>query len=131
MIRYPYLFGPTKFMILSSIVLFSLAIALGLGIVVLGLRYKRSSLLLAVGHLTFALLGLGFLMNQIFIGPLYKLYNLSALLFFLALFGGLVLLTFRIGKREYRSAPPMSMVAIHAVTGLLALLLLVVGYTKY
>lgn len=118
-------------MILASIVLFCSAVVLGLWLVVLGLRYHRGSLLLAVGHVSFALLGLGLLMRQIFTGPVYKLYNVSALLFFLAVFGGLVLLGLRISKREYRTPPPMFVVVLHAVMGLFALLLLVVGYTKY
>lgn len=118
-------------MILAAIVLFCLAVVLGLCIVVLGLRYRRGSLLLAFGHLSFALLGLGLLGMEVFTGPAYKLYNISALLFFLALFGGLVLLAFRLSKREYRSPPPMFVVVLHAIMGSLALLLLVVGYTKY
>jgi len=80
-------------MILYSIVLFCLAAALGLSIVVLGLRYKRGSLTLALGHAAVAVLALGLLMNQILgDGPSHILYNTAALLFFLTLFGGLVLL---------------------------------------
>lgn len=124
------IYDPEKFMILVAIVLFSLAVVLGLWLVVLGLRYQRGSLVLAVGHVSAALLGLAILANQIFSGPVHKLYNVSALLFVLALFGGLILLALRINTREYRTPPPMFVVSLHAVMALIALLLLVVGYTK-
>ncbi|ODU25917.1 MAG: hypothetical protein ABS93_04250 [Thiobacillus sp. SCN 62-729] len=45
-------------MILAAIVLFCLAVALGLGLVVLGVRYRRGSRALAAVHAGLALLGL-------------------------------------------------------------------------
>ena len=45
-------------MILAAIVLFCLAALLGLGLVVLGVRYRRGSRALAAGHAGVALLGL-------------------------------------------------------------------------
>ena len=59
-------------MILAAIVLFCLALVLGLWLVVLGMRYRRGSLALAAGHAGVALLGLGLLGNQIFAGPVHK-----------------------------------------------------------
>lgn len=117
-------------MILAAIVLFCLASVLGLWLVVLGMRYRRGSLALAAGHAGVALMGLGLLGNQIFTGPVHKLYNVAALLFVLTLFGGLVLMVLRISTREYRSPPPMFVVSLHAVMAMIALLLLVVGYTN-
>jgi len=116
-------------MILAAIVLFCLASVLGLWLVVLGMRYRRGSLVLAAGHAGVALLGLGLLGNQVFAGPVHKLYNVAALLFVLALFGGLILLILRISTREYRTPPPMFVVSLHAVMAMIALLLLVLGYT--
>jgi hypothetical protein len=116
-------------MILAAIVLFSLAAALGLWLVVLGVRYRRGSRALAAGHAGVALLGLILLGRHIFSSPVHMLYNDAALLFFLALFGGLVLLALRIGNREHRSPPPMIGVSLHAVMAVTALLLLVSGYT--
>ena len=116
-------------MILAAIVLFCLAAVLGLWLVVLGMRYRRGSLILAAGHAGVALLGLGLLGNQVFTGPVHKLYNVAALLFVLALFGGLILLLLRISTREYRTPPPMFVVSLHAVMAMIALLLLVMGYT--
>jgi hypothetical protein len=116
-------------MILAAIALFCLAAGLGLWLVVLGVRYRRSSRALAAGHAGVALLGLGLLGRQIFSGPLHMLYNDAALLFVLALCGGLVLLALRISNREHRSPPPMMGVSLHAAMALSALLLLVLGYT--
>lgn len=118
-------------MILASIVLFGIAVVLGLWIVVLGLRFRRGSLFLAVAHVGFAVLGLGLLARYVFNDSVFKLYNVSALLFFLTLLGGLVLMALRINQREYRTPPSMFMVTLHAIMGLLALLLLVLGYARY
>jgi hypothetical protein len=117
-------------MILAAIVLFCLAVLLGLWLVVLGMRYRRGSLVLAAGHAGVALLGLGLLGNQVFTGPVHKLYNVAALLFVLALFGGLILLLLRISTREYRTPPPMFVVSLHAVMAMIALLLLLLGYRQ-
>lgn len=116
-------------MILAVIVLFCLAAGLGLWLVVLGVRYRRGSRALAAGHAAVALLGLVLLGTHIFSSPVHMLYNNAALLFILALFGGLVLLALRMGSREHRSPPPMLGVSLHAVVALSALLLLVWGYT--
>ena len=117
-------------MILAAIVLFCLAAVLGLWLVVLGMRYRRGSLVLAAGHAGVALLGLGLLGNQVFTGPVHKLYNVAALLFVLALFGGLTLLLLRVSTREYRTPPPMFVVSLHAVLAMIALLLLLLGYMQ-
>jgi hypothetical protein len=120
---------PERFMIFAAILLFCLAAVLGLWLVVLGVRYRRGSLALAAAHAGVALLGLGLLGRQIFGGPVNMLYNNAALLFVLALFGGLVLLALRMSEREHRTPPPMFVVSLHAVMAMTALLLLVVGYT--
>lgn len=117
-------------MILAAIVLFCLAVALGLYLVVLGVRHRRGSRGLAAVHAGFALLGLVLLGMQVFSGPINFLFNSAALLFVLALSGGLVLLAVRIGTREHRSPPSMFGVSLHAAMGLLALLLLVLGYVR-
>jgi peptidoglycan/LPS O-acetylase OafA/YrhL len=118
-------------MILASIVLFCLAVALGLFLVVLGMRYRRSSLVLAMGHASVALLGMGLLGQKVLDDSTHKLYNLASFLFVLALFGGLVLLALRMSQREYRTPPPMFVVSLHAIMAIIAFLLLVVGYTRY
>ena len=116
-------------MILAAIVLFCLAAGLGLWLVVLGVRYRRGSRALAAGHAGVALLGLVLLGRHIFSSPVHMLYNDAALLFVLALFGGLVLLALRMGNPDHRSPPPMVGVSLHAAMAITALLLLVLGYT--
>ena len=115
-------------MILAAIALFSLAAALGLWLVVLGVRYRRGSLALTAGHVGAALLGMGLLGKQILGGPVHMLYNDAALLFVLTLIGALVLLGLRASAREYRTPPPMAVVGLHGVLALTGLLLLVMGY---
>ena len=116
-------------MILAAIVLFCLAALLGLWLVVLGVRYRRGSRALAAAHAGVALLGLVLLGRQIFSSPVHMLYNDATLLFVLALSGGLVLLSLRMGTHEHRPPPPMMGVSLHAAMALAALLLLVLGYT--
>jgi hypothetical protein len=114
--------------ILAAIVLFGLAALLGLWLVVLGVRYRRGSRALAAGHAGVALLGLILFGSHIFSSPVHMLYNDAALLFVLALFGGLVLLALRTGNHAHRSPPPMVGVSLHAAMAITALLLLVWGY---
>ena len=90
-------------MILVAVVLFGLAVALGLYLVILGVRRRRGSRALAAVHAGVALLGLGVLGKVIFDGPKHLLYNDAALLFVVALCGGLVLLAVRIGESDRRS----------------------------
>lgn len=116
-------------MILAAIILFCLAVVLGLWLVVLGVRHRRGSRAVAAAHAGVALLGLVLLGRHIFSSPVHMLYNDAALLFVLALSGGLVLLAVRLGNREQRSPPPMMGVSLHAAMALSALLLLVLGYT--
>ncbi|MDP1863712.1 MAG: hypothetical protein Q8K52_07395 [Thiobacillus sp.] len=116
-------------MILAAILLFCLAAVLGLWLVILGVRYRRGSRALAAGHAGIALLGLILLGKHIFSSPVHMLYNNAALLFILALSGGLVLLALRMGNPEHRSPPPMFGVGLHAAMAITALLLLVWGYT--
>ena len=118
-------------MILASIVLFCLAMTLGLFLVVLGARYRRSSLALAIAHACVALFAMALLGQQILYDSTHKSYNLAMFLFVLALFGGLVLFALRMGQREYRTPPPVFIVGLHAIMAIIALLLLAVGYTRY
>jgi len=113
-------------MIPAAIASFVLAVTLGLALVVLGMRYRRGSLPVAIAHVAAAIAGLVLLLMHIANSSTQRLHNLAALLFVLALLGGFVLLALRISKREYLTPPPMIAVALHAAVGLFALLLLVV-----
>lgn len=114
-------------MILYSILLFAVAALFGLSLVVLGVRYQRGSLALGLTHAGIGLLALGLLLVGISREPTRMLYNNAALLFVLAVTGGLLLLAVRKGRKP----PPMVIVGIHGTMATLALTLLVMGYTQH
>ncbi|PCJ84413.1 MAG: hypothetical protein COA54_13720 [Thiotrichaceae bacterium] len=111
-------------MILTAIILYALAASIGIFLIVLGVRYHRSSLKTGLVHASLALIASGFLAAQIINGSLNKFNNVAALLMVLALVGGAMLF----GLREPGKAPPMVMVAIHAIMAFAGLSLLIVGY---
>ncbi|MFZ9585489.1 MAG: hypothetical protein ACO280_11125 [Pseudohongiellaceae bacterium] len=108
----------------GAVLALGLALLLGMALVVLALRRRRGSLSLALAHALSAVGGLGLLLSVPSTEPTNKLQNLAALLWGLALLGGLVLLALRLARREFRTAPPLFAVALHALLGVLALLLL-------
>ena len=110
-------------MILSSILLFSLAASLGLFLVVLGVRYHRRSAKIGLFHASLGLLAFGLLIAQIVSGTINKFNNVAALLMVLALTGGLMLFALR----EHNKPPPMVLVGIHACMALVGLLVLFIG----
>lgn len=112
-------------MILSTIVLFSVAVLFGMFMIFMGLRYQRGSLVLGVSHASIATLGLVLLIVHLFHTPGHNIvYNDAALVFVMALAGGLVMLALREGRKP----PPMVVVGVHAVMALFALMLLVIAY---
>jgi len=112
-------------MILYAILLFVLAALAGLFIVFLGVRFKKGSLALGLGHATIGVTALVLLVIGIIRETAeHMLYNNAALLFVLALAGGLVLLALREGRKP----APMVVVGIHAAMALFALYLLIRGY---
>ena len=115
-----------EIMILSSIILFSLAASLGLFLVVLGVRYRRSSLKIGLIHASIGLLAFGLLIAQIFSGATSKYNNFAALLMVFALVGGLMLFALR----EHDKPPPMALVGIHAFMALVGLLVLFTGFNE-
>lgn len=113
-------------MTLIAITLFSLAVAIGLYLVVLGVRFHRKSLKIGLTHGIVAITAFGFLATQIYQGTTNKYNNSAALFMILALTGGIMLFVLR----EPKKAPPMVLVAIHACMALIGLLLLVLGYEQ-
>ena len=112
-------------MIISAILLFVLAIAIGLRLIYLGMRYHRGSLAMGLGHAAIALSALVLLVLFILQEHItYRHYNEAAILFFIAMTGGVFLLALR----EERKPPPMLVVGAHAAIALIGLLLLVQGY---
>ena len=115
-------------MISVVILLFSLAIMLGLYLIYIGVRQHRSSPVLALTHASMASLGLVLLMVGIFQDPVTrKLYNIAAFVFVMALFGGMVLLALREGRKP----PAVFLVMLHALMALPAFILLIMGYLQY
>ncbi len=111
-------------MVLVAILFFSLAAVFGMSLAVVGARYQRSSIALGLGHAGIGVLALVILSLQIFRGPIHRLYNDAAVLFLLAIAGGVVLLALR----EDRRPPPLVVVGIHGAMALVALALVIVGY---
>ncbi len=103
--------------------LLAIAAALGLTMVIIGARFHRSSLKLAISHGIFAIAGLGLLGTQIFRGPIDKYNNGAALLLTLALIGGGMLFALR----EKDKPPAMMLVLMHAIAAMAGLLILVLG----
>lgn len=112
-------------MIVYIIALFSLAVLVGLYMVFIGLRFRRGSLALGIGHAGIASLALVLLVVQLLRSPGHSMiYNDAALVFVMTLAGGIVLLALREGRKP----PPMVVVGVHAVMALFALMLLVIAY---
>ncbi len=111
-------------MIFFSILLFSVAASLGLYLVVLGVRYHRSSLKIGLSHASIGLLALVLLFVQIMDGVTNKYNNVAALLMTLAIIGGFMLFALR----EQNKPPPMVLVGMHAVMVLVGLLVLFLGF---
>jgi hypothetical protein len=114
-------------MVLAAILLFALAAAMGLSLAVIGGRHQRSYLSLGIVHAGIAIVALGLLAAQIFHGPMHQLYNNAAVLFLLALVGGVLLLALH----EDRKPPPMMVVGIHGVMALAAWVVLLLGYLQH
>ncbi len=113
-------------MILSALVLFTLAATIGLYLIILGVRYHRNSRPLALSHAGVALLALGFLGSEIIIGPINKFNNGAALLLLLTLTGGIMLFALR----ERDRPPPMPLVAIHVLFAVVGLAVLFIGFQR-
>ena len=94
----------------------------GILIVYTGIRFRRDSYKLAIGHATLALSGVTLLALQIYQDSSNKYYNAAALLLVLAIIGGGMLFALR----ERGKPPVFMMVLLHAVfalSGLVVLLL--------
>lgn len=112
-------------MIIYAILLFCLASAVGMRLIFIGVRHHRGSLALGLGHAGIAVSGLVLLIAAIIQAPVQQpLYNGAAVVFVLALTGGLLLLALREGRKP----PPMLVVGLHAAMALFALSLLILGY---
>ncbi|MEJ2686567.1 MAG: hypothetical protein P8124_05030 [Gammaproteobacteria bacterium] len=92
-----------------------------------GLRRQRVSLPMGLAHGALALTAVGLLAGRVLNGPRVILFNSALLLFALAGVGGLLLFVFRLD----REAPPMVVIALHALLAIAGLLLLITGVVRY
>lgn len=115
-------------MISIAIILFVLAMLLGLYLVYIGIRQHRGSTVLALTHAAMASTALGLLIVAIYQSDeTHKLYNAGAFLFVMAFIGGVTLFALR----EDKKPPAMFLVMLHAVMAVIALFLLVKGFMTY
>lgn len=115
-------------MIPIVILLFALAIGLGLYLVYIGVRQHRGSPVLAITHAGVASVALVLLFVENFSASIAnQLYSITAFLFMLALIGGVVLSALR----EAKKPPAMFLVMLHAGIGVIAFFLLINGYLNY
>ena len=110
-------------MMTYALILLLLAALLGFTMIVIGLRYHRSSLKLVLAHIAFAVAGLAMLFAQIMQYPANKFHNSAALLLTLTLVGGLLMFALRDGKR----AMPLPVVGFHAGVALVGIFVLWLG----
>lgn len=104
---------------LSFITLFA-AIALGIYLVIAGLRHKRRFPALGLTHAGLAVAATVILLLAIMEGPSSKLNNAGAFFLLLALIGGgLVFLL-----HEEKKPPSMAAVFFHAIIGIIGFILL-------
>ena len=108
---------------LTLLLLFSLVVVSGLALVYAGLRQRRGLPWLATAHGLLALTAFGALLWHIINTATSKSTNFAAVMLFLALTGGGLLLALR----EKDTPPSMPLVAIHAVLALTGFSLLVAG----
>lgn len=97
------------------------AAAVGLYLVLLGLRQRRRSPGLAFVHAGLVLCGIILLFTEIFTGPTDKMNNVAALFFFFAVIGGGMVFALH----EKGKPPSIIAVTAHAAMGMVGIVLLV------
>ncbi len=108
---------------LLLVLAFAAAIGLGATTAWLGLREQRPAIRLATVHGIVALGGLSLLGYRVFTGPENLWFNSAFFLFLLTVIGGVFMLLVR-----RRDEPPFAgLIALHAITGVVAFLVLLGG----
>ena len=110
-------------LLLATVLLLISAVAVGIYLVVLGLRQRKRSPGLALTHLGLVLSATIVLFTEIFTGPTDKINNLAALFLFFAIVGGG--LVFALNEKD--KPPSMAAITAHAVMGLVAISLLTIN----
>ena len=110
-------------LLLATAFLLIAAVAVGIYLVLLGLRQRKRSPGLGLTHAALALSGTLVLFTEIFTGPTDKMNNVAALFLFFAVVGGGMVLALH----EENRPPSMVAVTAHAVMGLVGVSLLVIN----
>ncbi len=110
-------------MALISLLLFLLAIALGLTTLIIGQRRRRPPVALGYLHGATALSALGLLIVRVATGPENLLLNSAVVVFLLAALGGL----FTLAVRQRDEPPILALILLHATAGIVATSLLAAG----
>lgn len=110
-------------LLLVSFLLLITAVAIGFYLVFLGMHQRKRSPGLGLTHAGLAVTGSIVLFTEIFTGPIDKLNNVAALLLFFAIVGGVMVFALH----EENRPPAMAAVTVHAIMGLIGLLLLIIN----
>ena len=110
-------------LIFAAVLLLISAVAVGLYLVMLGLRQRKRSPGLALTHVGLALSAIAVLFTEIFTGPADKINNLAALFLFFALVGGGLVFALH----EKNRPPSMAAVTVHAIMGMAGISLLFIN----
>ena len=110
-------------LLLATFLLLISAAAIGFYLVYLGLRQRKRSSGLGLMHAGLALTGSIVLFTAIFTGPIDKLNNVAALFLFFAILGGGMVFALH----EKNRPPAMAAVTVHAIMGMVAILLLIIN----
>ena len=106
-----------------SFLLLISAVVIGIYLVYLGVQQRKRSPGLGLTHAGLALSGFIVLLIEIYTGPTDKLNNVAALLLFFAILGGGMVFALN----EENRPPAMAAVTIHAIMGLVGILLLFIN----
>ena len=110
-------------MLLYSNLLLILAAVIGFIMIFIGLHYHRRLLMLVIGHVLFAVVGLATLLYQITREFISQYIIAAAVLLMLTLVVGAILAALRDNKQP----APMPAVTVHAIIGLAGISLLLLG----
>ena len=110
-------------MLLYSNLLLTLAAVIGFIMIFIGLHHHRRSLMLVIGHVLFAVVGLATLLYQITREFISQYIIAAAVLLMLTLVVGAILAALRDNKQP----APMPAVTVHAIIGLAGISLLLLG----
>jgi len=112
--------------LLAATLLLIVAISLGAYLVFVGIRQRKRLPVIGLAHAGIAITGFIALCLQIATGVSDKLNNVAAFLLVLAIIGGIMVFALH----EKNSPPSMPVVTLHAIMGLVGIILLVINVSN-